>query len=124
MYDKFCTLGFVLRCLHCIYEFRNAFSVAEEGFHYLWDIHRVDVVKAQTELGEMVEEFDGRDIGVESGRVLELLVPCFVNDGHDEVSAGIIGCLVEFTVISSCIVFYLCSMDFCSCGILLGCVIV
>ena len=65
----------------------------------MWDIHRLEVVKARTELGEMVEEFEGRDIGVESVRVLELLVTCFVNNGHDEVSVGIIGCLLELTFI-------------------------
>ena len=68
----------------------------------MWDIHRVDGVKAQTKLGEMVQEFEGRDIGVEGVRVLKLFVPCFVNDGYDEVSAGVIGRLVELAVISLC----------------------
>ena len=64
--------------------------------------------KGQKKLGEMVQEFEGRDIGVESVRVLELLVPCFVNGVHDEIPAGIIGRLVELTVISSCFLFSLC----------------
>ena len=90
----------------------------------MWDIHRVDGVKTQTKLGEMVQEFEGCDIGVEGVRILELLVPCFVNDGYDEVLAGVIGRLVELTVISLCFVFSLRSMDFCSCGVLVYCVIV
>ena len=122
--DEFYTLGFVLRCFHCVYELRNAFSVAEESLHYLWDIHRVEGVKARIELNEMVDEFEGRDIGVESVRALELLVPCFFNNGHDEVSAGNIGRLVELTVISSCFWFSFCLMNFCSCGVLVNCVIV
>ena len=94
MDDEFFTLGFALRCFHRVYELRNAFSVDEESLQDLWDIHRVDGVKARTELGEMVEEFEGRDIGLESVRVLELLVPCSINNIHDEVSAGIIGRLI------------------------------
>ena len=89
--DDFFTLGFALRCFRCVYELNNAFSFAEDILHYLWDIHRVDSVKARTKLGEMIEEFQGRYIGVESVRVLELLVPCFINNGHDEVSTNIIG---------------------------------
>ena len=90
----------------------------------MWETHRVDSVNTQTKFGEMVQEFEGRDIGVEGVRVLELLVPCFVNDGYDEVLAGIIGRIVELTVISSCFVFSLRSMDFCSCGVLVDYVIV
>ena len=105
MDDEFCMFGFSLRCFRCIYKLRDPFSVAEEVLRYLGDIHRIDGVKAQTELGEMVEDFEGRDIGVESVRVLELLVPCFINNGHDEVSTNIIGRLVELTVISYCFLF-------------------
>ena len=122
--DEFCTLGLALRCFHSVYELRNAFSVAEDSLNDLWDIHRVDGVKARTKLGEMVQEFEGRDIGVESVRVLELLVPCFVNDGYDEVLAGIIGRIVELTVMSLCFVFSFCSMDLYVCGVLVDCVIV
>ena len=122
--DKFCTLGLALCCFHRVDELGNALSVAEESLHNLWDIHRVDGVKARIKLNEMVQEFEGCDIGVESVRVLELLVSCFVNDGHDEFLAGIIGRLVELTVVSSCFLFYFCSMDFCSCGILVDCAIV
>ena len=99
MDDEFRTLIFVLRCIHCLYELQNAFSIAEEGLHYLWDIHRVDGVKARTELVEMVKEFEGRDIGLECVRVLKLLVPCYVNNVHDEVSADIIGRLIDLTSI-------------------------
>ena len=94
MDDEFCMLGFLLRCFHCVYELQNYFSVAEDSLHYLRDIHRVDCLKAQTELGEMFEEFEGRDIGLERVRVLELLVSCFINNVHDEFSAGIIGRLI------------------------------
>ena len=95
----------------------------KEGLRYFRNIHRIGGVKARTELGEMVQEFEGRDVFVKRVRVLEILVPCFVNDGHDKVLAGIIGRLVELTVIYSCLVFSLCSMDFCSCGVLVDCVI-
>ena len=84
MDDDFCTPGFALRCFRCVYELSNAFSVAEECLRELCDIHRVDGVKARTVLGEMVEDFEGRTINVESVRVLKLLVTCFVNNGHDE----------------------------------------
>ena len=72
----------------------------------------------------MVQEFEGRDIGVEGDRFLELLLPFLVNDGHDVVMAGIIGCLVELTVISSCFVFSLCSTYFYSFCILIDRIIV
>ena len=102
----------------------NAFSVAEESLHELLDIHRVDGVKARTKPGEMVEEFEGREVGVENGRFLELLVPCFVNNGHGEVSGSIIGRIVELTVISYCLVFSFFLINFCSCGVLVKCVII
>ena len=105
IYDEFCTLGFLLRCFHGVNKLRDPFSVSEEGLHYLRDIHRIDSVKSRKKLGEMVEDFEGRDVRVKRIRVLKLLVPGFVNDFHDEVLARITGRFVELTVISLCFVF-------------------
>ena len=55
MDDEFCALGFALRFFRYFYKLRDPFSFAEEGLHYLRDIHRIDGLKAQTELGEMVQ---------------------------------------------------------------------
>ena len=105
--DEFCALGLALQCFHRIDELRYAFRISEESIHDLLDMHRVNVVKAQTKPYEMVQEFEGGDIGVESVRVIELLVPFFVNNGHDEFLAGIIGRLIELTIIYLCLVFSL-----------------
>ena len=94
-------LGVALCCFHRVDELSNVFSIVEESLHDLWDIHRVDSVKTRTKLGEMVQEFAGHDIGVEGVRVFELLLPCFVNNGDNGVSASFIGRLMELTVISS-----------------------
>ena len=111
---SFCTLGLALCRFHRVDELRNSFSIAEEILHGLWDIHRVDSVKTRKKLGDMFQELEGNDISVEGVRVLKILAPCFVNDSHDEVLAGIIGRLVEMTVISLCFMSSLCLMDFCS----------
>ena len=107
MNDEFCPLGFTLHCFHRVDILWDTFGVAEEVFHHLSNIHRIDSVYSQTELGEMIDYFEGRDVYVKRIKVLELLVPRFVNDFHDEVLACIIGCFVELTVISLGFVFFL-----------------
>ena len=112
--DKFCTLGFALCCLHCVDELWYPLCILVERLHELQSIHRVHSVKPRTKLYEVVQEFEGHDIGVEGIRALEILAPSFVYDSHDEASAGIVGRLVELTVISSCFVLSLRSKQFCS----------
>ena len=57
-------------------------------------------MKSSAKFCQLVQEFDGRDLCVEGIRVLELLVPIFIDNYYDEASAGIFGRLVELTVIS------------------------
>ena len=122
--DEFCTLGFTLCCLHRVDELWYPLCIIVERLHELRNINRVHGVKPRTKFCKVVQEFEGRDLGVEGIRVLELLVPRFVYNSHDDDSAGIVGRLVELTVISLCFVLSLCSMHFCSCSVFIYCIIV
>ena len=44
-----------MRCFHFVYKLRDPFSVAEEGIHYLRDIHRNDGVTALKHLDHLTE---------------------------------------------------------------------
>ena len=91
--DEFCTLGFTLCGLHCVDELWYALCILVELLHELRNIKRVHGVKSRTKLCKVVEEFEGRDLGVEGIRVLELLVQRFFYDSHDEALAGILAVL-------------------------------
>ena len=113
--DKFCTLGFALCCLHRVNELRYPLCIIVKRLHEVRNIHRVHGVNPQTKFCEVVQEFEGRDLGVKGIRILEIRVPSFVYDSHDEASPGIFGRLVELTIIYSCFVLSLRPMHFCYC---------
>ena len=74
--------------------------------------------------GEMVKDFEGRDVRIKLIRALELLVPCLVHDFHDEVLAGHIRRFVERTVILPVFVFSFGLVEFCTRNVPINCVIV
>ena len=124
MYDEFWPLRFLLRCFHCIDELWYSAGVAEERFRYFGNIYSINCVKPWTKFGEMVKEFEGRDVWIERIWVLEFLLPCIVDDFHDEVLAGRICCFVERAIISPGFIFSFSSVNFCSRCVLVNCVTV
>ena len=62
LYDYFRPLGLSLRRFHCIDELWDDISIGEDHLHQLWDIDSFKCMEAQIKLGEMVKEFEGRDV--------------------------------------------------------------
>ena len=70
LYDEFCPLGISLRRFHFIDELWDALGIGEDRFHQLWDIDCIDCMEARTKLGDMVKDFEGRDVRIKHIRVL------------------------------------------------------
>ena len=114
LYEEFLPLGPSLRRFHCINELWNSIGIGEERINQLWDIDGINYMDSRTKLGEMVKEFEGRDFRTKRIRVLELLVPCLVDDFHYEVLACRVRRFVDSTVILPGFVFSFSLVDFCS----------
>ena len=64
LYNKFFPLGLSLRRFHRVDELWNYIGFGEEQLHQLWNVHGIDDMKPQTKLGNMVKEFEGRDVRI------------------------------------------------------------
>ena len=90
-----------------------------------WGISTASTVcSPEQKFGEMVKEFEGRDVCIKRIWVHELLVPRLVDDFHDEVLAGRIGRFVERMVILLGFMFTLGLVKFSSRRVLVNCVVV
>ena len=72
----------------------------------------------------MVKEFQGRDIHIKRIWVLELLVPCLVNEFNDEVLACRVCRFVESMVIFTGFKFSFGLVEFCYRRVPVNCIII